>query len=337
MAKTLSPQELAAQEKLLKATQESLSPFEIHVMPQRFVGVKVSSQQMKEVKSQGGGSGKIVLLVFLVLIILGLLGLGAYFLYKSLNQPITPVVNIPSTTPTTPPTSTPPPATVTPVTPVVVTPVAPVVTPPVTPTTPVTPNTPIPASSFPQLTSIDTDADGLTDTEEGVYGTELRRPDTDNDGYIDGEELKSNFSPFAAAGALLKDSAAVNIFNNSTVGYSIFHPSSWLARATDESREEVVFTSSTGELFVLTVFNNPDGLTLNQWISDNRSDINPNTLTTGKTKLGLNTGLTPDSRFALINAPTQSKIYILEYKQGPVTRLSFKTTMIMMVNSFILN
>lgn len=38
--------------------------------------------------------------------------------------------------------------------------------------------------------SLDTDHDGLTDTEEQSYGTDPRNPDTDGDGLTDGDEVK---------------------------------------------------------------------------------------------------------------------------------------------------
>ena len=41
----------------------------------------------------------------------------------------------------------------------------------------------------------DTDEDGLTDTEEATYGTEIDNPDTDGDGYSDGSEVENGYNP----------------------------------------------------------------------------------------------------------------------------------------------
>lgn len=41
----------------------------------------------------------------------------------------------------------------------------------------------------------DDDADGLTNREEEIYGTDANNPDTDNDGYLDGEEVASGYDP----------------------------------------------------------------------------------------------------------------------------------------------
>lgn len=42
---------------------------------------------------------------------------------------------------------------------------------------------------------IDTDQDGLTDARESTIGTDPANPDSDGDGYADGEEVKNGFSP----------------------------------------------------------------------------------------------------------------------------------------------
>lgn len=42
---------------------------------------------------------------------------------------------------------------------------------------------------------IDSDKDGLTDLVEKFYGTDPYNPDTDGDGYLDGEEVKNHFNP----------------------------------------------------------------------------------------------------------------------------------------------
>src|SRR6266567_3674295 len=47
--------------------------------------------------------------------------------------------------------------------------------------------------------SIDSDCDGLTNTEEKLYGTDPTNPDTDGDGYSDGVEVKSGYDPLKAA------------------------------------------------------------------------------------------------------------------------------------------
>lgn len=46
---------------------------------------------------------------------------------------------------------------------------------------------------------IDSDKDGLTDWQEEIYKTDPNNPDTDGDGYSDGEEVLSGYDPLAQA------------------------------------------------------------------------------------------------------------------------------------------
>lgn len=48
----------------------------------------------------------------------------------------------------------------------------------------------------------DIDADGLPDSWEALYGADLTNPDTDGDGFLDGEEVNSGYNP-AGPGRLL--------------------------------------------------------------------------------------------------------------------------------------
>ncbi len=90
--------------------------------------------------------------------------------------------------------------------------------PPVTSTTETEENNSAPTSNIVSGNIQDSDNDGLSDEEEGVYGTNINspdtdedglfdreevkiydtdplNPDTDNDGYLDGDEVKSGYNP----------------------------------------------------------------------------------------------------------------------------------------------
>ncbi|MFH0805156.1 MAG: hypothetical protein V1916_03095 [Patescibacteria group bacterium] len=51
--------------------------------------------------------------------------------------------------------------------------------------------------------TLDTDNDGLTDEQEEIWGTDPKNPDTDGDGFKDGDEIKNGFNPLKAGGAKL--------------------------------------------------------------------------------------------------------------------------------------
>jgi len=57
-----------------------------------------------------------------------------------------------------------------------------------------------------QSQSIDSDNDGLKDWQENLYRTDANNPDTDGDGYLDGEEIDSGHNP------LVKSPGDTNLF-----------------------------------------------------------------------------------------------------------------------------
>ena len=46
-----------------------------------------------------------------------------------------------------------------------------------------------------EFKAADTDDDNLYDEEEAQYGTDPNNPDSDGDGYLDGEEVKNGYNP----------------------------------------------------------------------------------------------------------------------------------------------
>jgi hypothetical protein len=70
---------------------------------------------------------------------------------------------------------------------------------------------------YQELLDTDLDNDGLSDIEESFYRTDLQSPDTDGDGYLDGEEIASGYDPRIAApndvkhGAISKAASDINL------------------------------------------------------------------------------------------------------------------------------
>lgn len=136
---------------------------------------------------------------------------------------------------------------------------------------------PIPsgASSTPQGTAvmgqyalgIDSDGDGLTDAEEKLFGTGSLKPDTDEDGHVDGEELKRLFDPTRPQGAMLEGSGLTNQYTNRTFGYTIQYPSTWVAGKVNASENDALINAPTGEFVSIQVKDNVEGLTAIDWYS----------------------------------------------------------------------
>lgn len=57
----------------------------------------------------------------------------------------------------------------------------------------------------------DDDNDGLSNAKEIIYDSDFKNPDTDNDSYLDGEEVKNGYDPTAAGSKRLTDRTAQNL------------------------------------------------------------------------------------------------------------------------------
>ncbi len=185
--------------------------------------------------------------------------------------------------------------------------------------------------------SSDKDKDGLTDMEEALYGTEVNKPDTDADGFLDGQELINGYNPKAAGSSLLETSGLVNKYENPIFNYEILYPASWLARSTDQSLNEVIFQSNTNEYIQILVEDNPGQLGLVDWYLSQSPLTNINLLTQETTGKGYEALLSPDKlTYYLKAAASPDKIYLITYNIGDKTIVNFLTTFKMMVNSFSL-
>jgi len=198
-------------------------------------------------------------------------------------------------------------------------------------------NVPVQPAPLAYRSSADSDRDGLTDVEEELYGTEKNKPDTDGDGFLDGEELISGYNPKAGGGALLETSGLVNKYNNPVYNYEILYPAAWLARPLDQSLKEVIFQSNTNEYIQIFVEENPEQLDLVDWYLTQSPLTSIALLAREKTRQGYDALLSPDRlTYYLRDESRPDKVYLITYNIGDRTIVNFLTTFKMMVNSFVL-
>lgn len=99
--------------------------------------------------------------------------------------------------------------------------------------------------------SRDSDADGLWDAKEIIYGSNPLRPDTDGDGFLDGKEVATGFDPLVAG----KDTGKLSERKEQSLTVQYF---SWLQKKTenpDPPLKEVWVTEflSQKELFAFSL------------------------------------------------------------------------------------
>lgn len=97
----------------------------------------------------------------------------------------------------------------------------------------------------------DTDSDGLTDVEEKlIYKSDINLPDTDSDGFLDGNEVFHLYNPNGTApGTLLGAGLILSI--KLPIELELVYPSIWQTQMKEDGSVSVLTT--TGESFVMAV------------------------------------------------------------------------------------
>ena len=94
----------------------------------------------------------------------------------------------------------------------------------------------------------DADSDGLSNVEERLlYGTDVSLPDTDRDGFLDGNEVFHGYTPNGLSPSTLRETATVKVFDWQDGGLSILIPKGWTIK---EEEGLVRFGATTGEWFL---------------------------------------------------------------------------------------
>lgn len=292
---------------------------DIHIMPGKYVAIKPPAAKKT-------GRNMAVILVFLVLFLVFLLGGAAWYIIQSRpkpavnnNQNITANININANTNTAP----------------------------VNENTNNNVNANINGNTntdinnnqninnntntvvTPPADNLDSDADGLTLTEESLYGTDPALADTDKDGYKDGQEIMNFYNPLVVNQSLL-DSALVKKYNNEFFDYELLVPKNWLVQSVDDSRSQINFIpdASTGETISIIVTGNPQHLELSDW---------QKTLFSGQEldnfRLSSYSALrTSDGRQVLM--VTYDNVFTITYSLSNQSNKNFSTTFEMMLKSF---
>jgi hypothetical protein len=126
---------------------------------------------------------------------------------------------------------------------------------------------PLPGSSENPFASastpgVDSDSDGLTDIEETlVYGTNPRLPDSDQDGFLDGNEVFHRYNPNGTQPGTLLEANLVLSLNAGT--FTILYPTKWLVLPSEDF--DYLVSLTTGEQITLNLAQKTDSQTLSDW------------------------------------------------------------------------
>lgn len=176
--------------------------------------------------------------------------------------------------------------------------------------------------------SLDSDADGLTNQEETLYGTNASASDTDGDTYKDGAELLALYNPNGAG--RLADTTFVQQYANAAFAYTMFVPKGWTIGALDGDNI-VTFTTITGEFVQASVLDNPSHLSAREWYLTLNPSIPASSLL--DTAVGTLVGIVGPDHLNVFLADA-AHIYQLTYNIGIREEANYVATFTMMYSSF---
>lgn len=212
----------------------------------------------------------------------------------------------------------------------------PVIEPEPTPTAPVAT---LPAVPFAIVAAdVDTDQDALSDTEELLFSTSAAVPDTDQDNFLDGIEVKNLYDP-ATPGALLEVSPRIKIARNNSFGYQLLIPSAWTATNNAADGSMFLIRPAEGtETFHVDVYQNIDRVSVTEWYQQQNATADLTQFVNFANEAGWTGIQTTDHRLVIAtlddNGPgSRAFIFVMTYDVGEEARLHYGTIWDMMANS----
>ena len=175
----------------------------------------------------------------------------------------------------------------------------------------------------------DSDSDGLTDVEETIiYKTNPNLPDTDLDGFLDGNEVFHLYNPSAKSPGTLLEAGFVS---KTTIppNVELMYPSIWNTQANENLSVSII--TSTGETFVVNVISQTQEAleqTILNWIGEQGGQENVVKTTT---KTGKEFYMTQDKRSAIVLIGTN--VLSFKYDVSTKTTIDYVLTFQMIINS----
>lgn len=176
----------------------------------------------------------------------------------------------------------------------------------------------------------DTDSDGLTDSEEALYGTDFRNPDSDADTFLDGNEVFHSYDPLSFSPITLLDSGSAKRYVFPDTIYAVNYPATWTVTSTMEG---VSFKSSRSSKIIVEQFPNPDQLSAEEWYRENLEESGEfMELNSTISKEGFSGVIGDDERAVYLLA--EDSVFVFIYDLGEDTLINYLQTFKMIVNSF---
>ena len=176
------------------------------------------------------------------------------------------------------------------------------------------------------LPGMDTDSDGLTDVEEEtIYGTDPRLPDTDGDGFLDGNEVFNRYDPNSIKpGSTLLNSKVVQVLD--TDSFRVGYPSKWIISQTQNNG--YLISVGSGEKISTELIAKTETQALSSWYVVAKQETAP---TETKTKNGIPLIISRDQLTSYVDLGTF--VLVIVYDTGTNGTINYLQTTKMMINT----
>ena len=179
----------------------------------------------------------------------------------------------------------------------------------------------------------DADADGLTDEEETqLYHSNPNSPETDNDSFLDNNEVLKLFDPAKPTPAMLRDNPGIAIYANTEQQYETFRPSNWSVKEDDATKKTVFFNAPSGETVTIAISEKPAGQSLMDWYLAQAPGVTGSQVTTYSTRQGYTAIISPDQFVHYLDLGGD-RVAVVTYSLGTRLQVQYKVTFQMMVQS----
>lgn len=174
------------------------------------------------------------------------------------------------------------------------------------------PSEPMPSVVTDMKPAPDTDADGLSDRAETIFGADPTKADSDGDAYSDLDEIKAGYDPVSAG--KLDVSPTLASYTNEPFRYRLTYPAAWGATKFGGD-ESLVFTSSDKQFVQMIVQPNPDKQTIESWYQKQfgEGSASAASVEEGQGWRGL---WSPDYLTLYLTDTNQEYLYVLTYNLG---------------------
>lgn len=181
---------------------------------------------------------------------------------------------------------------------------------------------------------LDTDSDGITDLEESLFGADPRSPDTDLDGFLDGNEVFNLYNPNGRAPAKLNEGGLTRQVS-SDLGWKILIPEQWELEMNETDGSRATIKSKHGETFAISTEENPQGLSALDWYVAKNPSVDKAKLLLYRSKGGYEGIIGEDLLTTYL--PWNGKIFIFKYEMNGQPFINYRTVYSMMLNSLELS